>query len=326
MSSILSFISLGGLTLVSFSVLLGLRRTSLFISWLALELNLISFIIWILRRKEEASLIIKYFLVQRIGSIIFLLRILLFMFSEFSLFLIYFSLVLKLGFAPAHVWVVNILPKFSNLTIVLLISVQKILPLFILLRITQIWILYFVFISGLAVGLVGALHQVCWKKIIAYSSIFSGSWLLLGACAIYSSYFFLMIYTLGILLILLRQGHVNNRIVLNLKLSKVSVCGFSAGLLRIAGIPPLVGFFGKIILVLESFKAFSEFIIALIIILSIFIVYVYIRLFYNTLTSRLSSYLLNNETRFSTRVLVIIILGGVIWAYVCECKHVKFWS
>lgn len=95
-----------------FSLLLGIRQVSLFGTWVRLEVNILIFVA--ILRNVKANLEIeriKYFIIQSIGSSIFLIRIILGG-MHFSLIIlerfIRISLILKLGIAPLHSWFVNV--------------------------------------------------------------------------------------------------------------------------------------------------------------------------------------------------------------------------
>ena len=86
---------------------------SFFSIWVALELNMFAFLGCLISSEQNRSeaLRLKYFLVQALGSSIFLGSVMLscsFSVNIFSL-LIFFSLLLKLGGAPIHGWFVDII-------------------------------------------------------------------------------------------------------------------------------------------------------------------------------------------------------------------------
>jgi len=96
-------------------VVLGLRQISFFRGWLRLELNMLMFVAGMAAIKsnlEAAS--IKYFIVQSIGSRVFLGSISLRALQSSNGFLILIMglrLVLKLGLAPLHGWFVSVTRK-----------------------------------------------------------------------------------------------------------------------------------------------------------------------------------------------------------------------
>lgn len=73
---------------------------------MALELNMLRFLPIMTSERLELSLenSLKYFLVQRIGSILFLTRVLMLEGATYSVFpvLLTLSILLKLGAAPLH--------------------------------------------------------------------------------------------------------------------------------------------------------------------------------------------------------------------------------
>ena len=82
----------------------------------------------------------KYFLIQRIGSIIFILSALILSFNYMTIIelLIVISLLIKLGAAPFHGWFVSLAKTININTIFILSTIQKVIPL-IILRVINYW-------------------------------------------------------------------------------------------------------------------------------------------------------------------------------------------
>lgn len=85
-------------------VLLALRSSSILLIWALLELNLLSFLIILFFQSANAATLIKYFVAQRVGSLLLLTRV---CWGEslsglVSLYLFALSLLLKIGLAPCH--------------------------------------------------------------------------------------------------------------------------------------------------------------------------------------------------------------------------------
>ena len=84
---------------------------------MSLELNILIFVAVIRRAKINLETErIKYFIVQRVGSSVFLISLVLRTLEIFPVILsrlMGFSLSLKLGVAPFHGWFVNVLRKLS---------------------------------------------------------------------------------------------------------------------------------------------------------------------------------------------------------------------
>lgn len=121
-------------------------------------------------RKEG---IVKYFLAQRLGSLLFLV----FLFGETgttqvkigrAIFLL--PLLLKLGFPPFHWWLVRFFQDRNWLGMLAIRSIQKVLPIYALAKIFPRRLTLVIILGG-RVALLGMLTQVLIKKVLAYSSI-----------------------------------------------------------------------------------------------------------------------------------------------------------
>lgn len=172
------------LTLVNF-----LNSSSLLVSWISLELNILRFCVLLFFYSENFVRILYYFLVQRLGSFTMLLY-LIFRDQGSSTFSIVFvvSLALKLGFFPFHFWFYNVSSAFSIFSFFLLITWQKVPgivvlfnsyrePLFVLFVINGIFGSAIVFFSSNLVNL------------LVSSSIYIGYWNMVVYC-FYPAIFF----------------------------------------------------------------------------------------------------------------------------------------
>lgn len=88
------------------SIFLGLRAASLFGGWVALELNMLRFVgLLFLFSLSNIRNTVKYFIIQRVGSSIYLASTLfMFLFSCRAVNISIFSLaiILKMGISPFH--------------------------------------------------------------------------------------------------------------------------------------------------------------------------------------------------------------------------------
>jgi len=121
---------------VLIGVLLGslavLSTNSWPIVWLGLELNLIRFVPTIIKEDNNKKPAIMYFIIQSVGSIIILRSA---MISERKTWLCCFILLgimIKLGAAPMHFWVPNVLTTLNSVGLYIIIRWQKLAPIFII--------------------------------------------------------------------------------------------------------------------------------------------------------------------------------------------------
>lgn len=130
--------------------------------------------------------------------------------------------------------------------IVLLRTQQKILPITALSLLEQgpDWANLCAAVAAVStlVGALGAWSQTSMRGVIGYSSVSHTGWLLLRVeINLLLSYF--LVYTIGIIIICKSCSVPFNELSL------------FVGLLSLAGIPPLVGFFPKWLIIIEYFSA-----------------------------------------------------------------------
>ena len=163
------------------SIIISLSFNSRFFIWIRLEINILRFLPIIssgLNIELENS--VKYFLIQRWASIIFLIRYFFcnFLFNSFYLLLI-ISIFIKLGISPFHTWFISILKSCSLYILILLSTVQKIIPLIILNNVyIYIRILYLCIFLTILFLLIMLPRVINLNKLLALSSLGNIIWLL----------------------------------------------------------------------------------------------------------------------------------------------------
>ena len=146
-----------------------------------LELNFICFV-RILRqefRLKNRNGNLYYFLIQRFGRALILLRLLRFIIWEKNFFKLIFliSLILKLGRAPFQFWYLKLIQKIRWKNIWLLSIWQKLIPLILLKFIIRKFVLIFG-IFRVIISSLNSIKQKKIKKILGLSSLFSLGWIL----------------------------------------------------------------------------------------------------------------------------------------------------
>lgn len=171
------------------------------------------------------------------------------------------ALLLKLGAAPLHFWFVEISREISWFNFFVLSTLQKILPYRYLLHI--VFKGRIIVLVGILVRAAGRLGQANLKKILAYSSLFSLRWILAGIRA-YWGIWFLAAYSgaLGGAVLSLSRLRATTLSEALCYMQSTTLFLFLVSLLRLAGIPPLLGFFAKVSM-LQYLISLSHVILAL---------------------------------------------------------------
>lgn len=248
--------------------------------WLGLELNMISYVVLIYRKYDMFVLesCFKYFLIQSLGSALLLV---VFYLHKVLSYIVVLLLRYKLGAGPFFYWFPSVCSGVGWISCYILITFQKVIPLFLIsgfLR-TIIWC---IIIISLVLGVLGSINQVNIKSLFAYSSIHHLGWLI--SCIFIDDLFwlyYLLIYSLILIrivfyLILYDINDIN--ILSKCKNRRWFIIGF----ISIGGLPPLLGFFLKWAGFLYILSISHIFVIFLLLI-SVIILYIYLRVVYDVL-------------------------------------------
>ena len=252
------------LLFIVLGVFIAVSRSSWFIVWCGLEINLIRFIPLIIQLKNisEIESAVKYFLIQSVGSAFILFGACLSFFSRLSwvgsLFSIIccFGLIVKLGVFPFYFWLPGVIVNMNWLPCMLVATWQKVAPFVILITVCSYSyaILAWLGAGSSVVGGILGMNQVNLKALLAYSSIGHIGWILrISQFRISISFFYLCLYlftNLVVFFLLMKinlswVGGIKNNFLFSVHPWAVLV--LRGRFLTLRGIPPLVGFFPKII-------------------------------------------------------------------------------
>nr|WRK84376.1 NADH dehydrogenase subunit 2 [Parasesarma continentale] len=248
-----------------FTLILGsvisISSSSWFGAWVGLELNMMSFIPLITLKMNsyysEAAL--KYFLIQALGSALFISSgFLSLLFFYISYIFIFLALLLKLASAPFHFWFPQVMEGLNWPQIFLLSSVQKLAPMILLsyLLINNILIKMIIFFSILSaiVGALGGLNLLQLRKIIAFSSINHMSWMMIAISTgdifwfIYFIIYTFILFSITSMFFNLQVFTLSNLIQSDQNSILHSIL-ISFNLLSLGGLPPFTGFIPKWMLI-----------------------------------------------------------------------------
>lgn len=221
----------------------------------------------------------KYFLVQSVASIIFLSsRLMINFLPEYFLDIGTLRIFMKLGAAPLHGWFISILKTCSLSILFFLSTIQKILPLLVC---TNLWIkpwilTLFSFITFVLI-LVSVPGIVNINKILGISSIINLIWFLLSTQSSYLVLFlFFWIYTTIL--------YCLTTCLSNLIITRFYELGRVSSILKmllvylfisLGGIPPFLGFLGKICILKENIHLINRIFLVSLVLSSLRVLYLY---------------------------------------------------
>nr|QPP11522.1 NADH dehydrogenase subunit 2 [Hydrolagus cf. deani JK-2023] len=315
------------LTLSLFVLSLGLGTTITFssshwlLAWMGLEINTIAITPLMIKQQHPRAVeaTTKYFLTQATASALLLFASITnaWMTGQWSILemenmtaitLVTLALALKLGLAPMHFWLPEVLQGLDLKTGLILSTWQKLAPFIILVQISPALnpnIMITLALLSTLIGGWGGLNQTQLRKILAYSSIAHLGWMTViihysPTIAILNLLIYLVITSTIFLLFNLYNSTTINSLSMTTTKNPIIAPLLMMTLLSLGGLPPLTGFMPKWLIIQEL--VYQElFIIATIMALSTLLsLFFYLRLTYAT-TLTMSPNTMNMMTSWMTK-------------------------
>nr|APH08706.1 NADH dehydrogenase subunit 2 [Pygmaeconus traillii] len=307
--------------------------------WAGLEINLIGFLPMLMHQKNisESESAMKYFVVQALGSSLLVFGSLMIFSISFSweiyvmssyykigLYILLGGLCIKLGIFPFHFWLPGVMAGLSWLSCILLATWQKLAPLFLLLCIFELnkTQLMFYFLGVVSVGSsitggLGGMNQTQIRALLAYSSIGHLGWMMYAsihgewALKTYLSIYVLISFSLFLSLWL--NNLMNSKVINNLKDSKLMYVNIIVILLSLGGLPPLLGFISKWVVIQISSMNNMLFMVLFLILGSLLSLYYYLNLLFSILLTNNKSILWKQSVNNSVIFIVMVnAFGGIL--------------
>nr|YP_009654719.1 NADH dehydrogenase subunit 2 [Cantao ocellatus]QCI09274.1 NADH dehydrogenase subunit 2 [Cantao ocellatus] len=220
--------------------------------WMGLEINLMAFIpLMNYNNKLSSESMMIYLLTQSASSMLLMFSIIMLNMTMNEMFnnLTLISLLIKLGAAPFHMWLPEILTKMNWITGVVIMTWQKMAPMMMINNLnTNNVIMYSSIILSVIVGTLGGLNQMSLRKIMAYSSINHLGWMMMMVKTKNNWLIYLMIYSMMIMIMcwMFHQYnliHINQ--INNLNVTMMEKMNYMVSMLSLGGLPPFLGFLPK---------------------------------------------------------------------------------
>nr|WMV00453.1 NADH dehydrogenase subunit 2 [Rhodopsalta microdora] len=254
--------------------------------WMGIEMNMISFLPIMANKMSiyASESMIKYFIIQSMGSSLLLMAIIINMMID-SNYLIMISLMIKIGCPPFHLWYVSVIEGLSWMVCFVLMTVQKIIPL-VILSYLDLNMSLFIMMACIW-GCIGGLGYSSMRKIIAYSSIYNLSWIFSGIMIInYSWLIYYFVYSFTLMAVcyafdLFNINYINQFIMVSMNFMKsiMMMCIF----MSMGGLPPFLGFFPKLIMIYCLLSNNMVFICVILLMTALIILFFYLRIVITTL-------------------------------------------
>nr|AAP72071.1 NADH dehydrogenase subunit II [Craugastor longirostris] len=275
------------------------------LAWLGLEINALAIIPLMVKTPHPRSIeaATKYFLVQAIASalLIFACTLNLWLTGEWAIFpalenipsiLLSIALLMKLGIAPFHFWMPDVLQGLTLLTGLILSTWMKLPPAILMYQFNDTLNLSLLLTTGLIstiLGGWGGINQTQIRKFLAFSSIAQLGWMtavlkLSPNLALFNfTIYILLTSTLFLIFIDLNSGSL---LKLMSSWTKFPALGSLTALtlLSISGLPPLTGFTPKWLIIKEMLSQEFMFIALLMLLFSLLSLFYYLRFTYTMMT------------------------------------------
>nr|YP_011010420.1 NADH dehydrogenase subunit 2 [Metrocoris tenuicornis]WPW47035.1 NADH dehydrogenase subunit 2 [Metrocoris tenuicornis] len=275
------------------STIMVISSENWFSMWMGLEINMMSFIPMMEKNNNYLSSESKmmYFLMQSMSSIMFIFMVImnpLIMIKEKNtdnmiMNIITMSMMMKMGAAPIHMWFVNIMNKMNWNNCLIMMTWQKIAPMFILSNTIQnSKVITICSMLNAIIGAIGGINQTSIKKMMAFSSINHMGWMIM--CMKFDNEMwmkYLMIYSIMMIMFInmMSKKSINymNQMNLNLKTTTEKI-NMLIMMLSLGGLPPFIGFMPKWLVIQSMISTNSLFTTMILMMSSMITLFYYMRM------------------------------------------------
>nr|ABW04226.1 NADH dehydrogenase subunit 2 [Gambelia copeii] len=300
------------------------------LAWIGLEINTLAIIPIISKqhhpRSTEAAT--KYFLTQAAASALILFSStinawdtgtwnILLMNNQQANILLTAALAMKLGLAPMHFWLPEVLQGSTMKTALIISTWQKLAPMTLMyLTINNLspTILLMMGLLSTTIGGWGGLNQTQLRKIMAYSSIAHLGWIaaigpMMTNIMTLNLVIYIMMTTSMFSMLLMTQSKTIQDTTMSWTSSPTATITMMLTLLSLGGLPPLSGFMPKWLILEELTTQSLAPMATLLAITSLLSLFFYLRLTYTTtLTLSPSPSMTNHKWRFKPKTPMLIAL------------------
>lgn len=266
----------------SFSIYLFINRERVFVVWMCLEINLLSYIILVVSYTHgklsnvSRSQGIYYFCIQSLGSFLFLLSYLSMRFSEyttFSVWVIILGCLIKLGLFPFHRWVFKLSTRMTGYPFIILITLQKIPLYFFIFKIISSPLLALLIFRAL-VGVLILFYSRRIEQVIVASSIYVAVWFIfMFIISPKLTLTFYLIYVIQNFNVL--WTNLTRSIKHDIYIARLSVIRF------LAGLPPIGIFYVKFYFCSEFMEGVPFVYLVLIYLFGLIAIFLYLKFFWS---------------------------------------------
>nr|AAX97542.1 NADH dehydrogenase subunit 2 [Hynobius boulengeri] len=289
------------LSSLSLGTMLTFISNHWFLAWMGLEINTLAIIPLMTKlhhpRAIEAAT--KYFLIQASASALILFSsttnawftgewTIINIQTHLPTIMLTIALSMKLGIAPFHLWVPDVLQGLDLLTCLILSTWQKLAPMTLLIMTHHLLnsdMLIFMALLSTLIGGWGGLNQTQLRKIMAYSSIAHMGWMIFILSFLphlmMMNLFIYLLLTLCMFMMLMHFNSLNtNKLTLSWIKNPILTSMMMITLMSLGGLPPTSGFIPKWLILQETTKQNLMIMASLMALSALLSLFFYLRLSY----------------------------------------------
>nr|YP_009992050.1 NADH dehydrogenase subunit 2 [Rhipicephalus appendiculatus]QNN85521.1 NADH dehydrogenase subunit 2 [Rhipicephalus appendiculatus] len=303
------------------TIFISFSSNSWFIFWLMMEINMMSFIPILNNFKmKNYNAMITYFIVQSFSSSLFFISAFQYNLFNLNFFfnLINISILIKMGVIPFHFWMIMLSESLTYFSLFILLTIQKIMPLLIIEKFINTSLTILFVLSSLTASILAMKYKMM-KKILIFSSISHQGWILcLIAKKINFWISYLILYSIIIynIINICNYNNFNNIYdFIKKKMKTENKTSLIMSMMSLAGMPPFLGFFMKIVALFFLMKM-NMIMIFMLIISSLINLFFYMRsmtpsFFINLKFFSWNNLLIKKNFLFKMNLILLIILMNI---------------
>nr|YP_010016409.1 NADH dehydrogenase subunit 2 [Mukaria splendida]QOI73915.1 NADH dehydrogenase subunit 2 [Mukaria splendida] len=252
--------------------------------WMGLEISMLSFIPLMINKKiKSPESMIKYFIMQSIASSMFLysMIILLIGVNMNNEFLMNLSMIMKMGLAPFHNWMLLIIETMDYYVMFIMMTIMKIPPMVILIQCQNSATLTSISLMSLLFSSISCVNQSSVRKNLTYSSIFNNSLMLMSINSMNVVVLYMMIYSMSLMMTMLMMSIMKTNFVNQLMFNEFSIwmkMNFWLNMLSMGGFPSLIGFSAKMMILQEMIMKEQMILLLVVVLTSLLMIMFYTRM------------------------------------------------
>nr|AZZ89110.1 NADH dehydrogenase subunit 2 [Magadhaideus sp. n. SX-2018] len=274
-------------TITFTSVIMVMSSNNILFSWISMEINFISFMPIINKSKKINDQTMKYLIIQSMSSSVMLMTMMLNSTTDTKLsnsMLLMVSMMMKMGLMPFHLWAPSLMQVISWRNCMLISTLQKISPTIMMSQLLSTELMMPMMCLNLIMSPITGMKQSSFKKMMAYSSISNSPWMIMATkTSKFQSITFFIIYStlMTMMTNLLKEVNVTflnqmNNMKPEQKLTLLMM------MLSISGMPPLLGFMPKWMILQSTVQSSMQISISMIL-SSVSSTFMYLKMIYPTM-------------------------------------------